>query len=153
MSCEKKSSCSCEPVKYLGAQAFEGDGGGFRVGTPWQMRYKNQTTAPETFRNLDKNADKFGAIVKLGKQTTKTYPCTPLQPGADPKERLRPGRFVARGRDLLENLAAGSNPSAPGMVPPVKVESQPAPALRPAGFGQVAGAEPIAPPTGGFYYF
>lgn len=153
MSCKKESSCSCEPVKYLGAQAFEGDGGGFRVGTPWQMRYKNQTTAPETFRNLDKNADKFGPIVKLGKQTTETYPCTPLQPGADPKERLRPGRFVARASDLLGNLASGSIPSAPGMVPPVKVENQPAPALRPAGFGQVAGAEPIAPPTGGFYYF
>jgi len=152
MSCEKKS-CSCEPVKYLGAEAFDGDGGGFRIGTPWQQRYTNQTTAPVTYRNKDKNADKFGPIVKLGKQTTETYPCTPLQPGADPKERLRPGRFVARGRDLLGNLKDGSTPSAPGPTPAVKVESQPAPALRPAGFGQVAGAEPIAPPTGGFYYF
>ena len=153
MSCEKKSSCSCEPVKYLGAQAFDGDGGGFRISTPWQMRYEHQTIAPVTYRSRDKNADKFGAIVKLGKQSTTTYPCTPLQPGADPKERLQPGRFVARGRDLLGNLADGSTPSAPGPTPAVKVESAPAPNLRPAGFGKVEGAEPIAPPSGGFYYF
>jgi len=151
MSCVKRETCSCEQKKYLGAQAFDGDGGGFRIGTPWQMRYKNQTGAPVTFRNLDKNAAELGPIIKLGKQTTQTYPCTPLQPGADPKERLRPGRFKASARDPIGNLQEGSAPSAPGRMPAVGVESSPAPALRPAGL--VEGAEPLAPPSGGYYFF
>ena len=150
MACTTKSTCSCEQQKYLGNQS-DGDGGGFRIQTPWQLRYEHQTGAPVTFLSKDKNANVLGPIQKLGTQTSTTYPCTPLQPGADPNTRIRKSKFVPRKENLLDDLVQGNVPSAPGVQPPVGIRNAPAHSLAPTSL--VPGVQPIAPPTHGFYFF
>lgn len=149
-SCKKTSVCHCSPQTYLGALST-GDGGGFVSMTPWQTRYQNQTGFPVTFRSQDANASKFGPIVREGIQTTEMYPCTPLQPGADPNSRIRRDTYRATVPPLMQDLADANTSVMPGGPPPIQVRDRPAPELGPPGLSP--GVEPIAEPTGGYYIF
>ena len=145
-------TCKCEkPAKYEGNQS-DGDGGGFVASTPWALRYQNQTGMPVTFRSADKNASKLGKVIKLGKQTSETLPCTPLQPGADPRTKILKASDIAVGQDLMANLEAENTSAVIGGGPPVvQVQSKPARSLAPTNLSE--GLQPVAPPTGGKYIF
>lgn len=145
-------TCKCTaPAKYLG-NLSDGDGGGFVASTPWAMRYQNQTGMPVTFRSKDKNADNLGKIIKLGKQTTKTLPCTPLQPGADPRSKILKASDVATPVNLMDNLEQENTSAVIGGAPPaVAINSKPARSLAPTNLSE--GIQPVAEPTGGTYIF
>jgi len=148
MTCD----CKCvKPAKYEGNQS-DGDGGGFVASTPWALRYANQTGMAVTFRSADKKADDLGKVITLGKQTKATLPCTPLQPGADPKTKILKAKDVTTTVDLMANLERENTSAVIGGGPPaVQVFSKPAQSLAPVNLS--AGIQPVAQPTGGQYIF
>ena len=145
-------TCKCTaPAKYLG-NLSDGDGGGFVASTPWARRYANQTGMPVTFRSEDRKADTLGKIIKLGKQTTQTLPCTPLQPGADPRTKILKASDVAAPVNLMANLENENESAVIGGGPPaVEIHSKPARSLAPTNLSE--GIQPVAEPSGGTYIF